>query len=296
MNRLLIAVFGCVVVYGAWAWTTAETNAVVRELVSVAALQLESEESIDGDCIIDPPDPVVTTYESLFATNRQAQLPYWNQWTPADRKTAFENFLAETSRGVSHEGISADRALLFCLERDFAGALIPARDMLLSTNVSADCRSVAASVYTKFAMPTEERTRFVEAIITNKIVLVDDRARLLWKYGRNKEREVRSNLVLGLCEALERDYDAGMTNLVVQGASMLYRSVDEPYNAYHLDRLFLKVFPSYATSSNRLEVAMLGMRPGLRSGVVNDAGINIFSAITNQLLNAAQPLPVVDGL
>ena len=70
MNRLLIAVFGCVVVYGAWAWTTAETNAVVRELVSVAALQLESEESIDGDCIIDPPDPVVTTYESLFATNR----------------------------------------------------------------------------------------------------------------------------------------------------------------------------------------------------------------------------------
>jgi hypothetical protein len=296
MNRLLIAVFGCVVVYGAWAWTTAETNAVVRELVSVAALQLESEESIDGDCIIDPPDPVVTTYESLFATNRQAQLPYWNQWTPADRKTAFENFLAETSRGVSHEGISADRALLFCLERDFAGALIPARDMLLSTNVSADCRSVAASVYTKFATPTEERTRFVEAIITNKIVLVDDRARLLWKYGRNKEREVRSNLVLGLCEALERDYDAGMTNLVVQGASMLYRSVDEPYNAYHLDRLFLKVFPSYATSSNRLEVAMLGMRPGLRSGVVNDAGINIFSAITNQLLNAAQPLPVVDGL
>lgn len=296
MNRLLIAVFGCVVVYGAWAWTTAETNAVVRELVSVAALQLESEESIDGDCIIDPPDPVVTTYESLFATNRQAQLPYWNQWTPADRKTAFENFLAETSRGVSHEGISADRALLFCLERDFAGALIPARDMLLSTNVSADCRSVAASVYTKFATPTEERTRFVEAIITNKIVLVDDRARLLWKYGRNKEREVRSNLVLGLCEALERDYDAGMTNLVVQGASMLYRSVDEPYNTYHLDRLFLKVFPSYATSSNRLEVAMLGMRPGLRSGVVNDAGINIFSAITNQLLNAAQPLPVVDGL
>lgn len=296
MNRLLIAVFGCVVVYGAWAWTTAETNAVVRELVSVAALQLESEESIDGDCIIDPPDPVVTTYESLFATNRQAQLPYWNQWTPADRKTAFENFLAETSRGVSHEGISADRALLFCLERDFAGALIPARDMLLSTNVSADCRSVAASVYTKFATPTEERTRFVEAIITNKIVLVDDRARLLWKYGRNKEREVRSNLVLGLCEALERDYDAGMTNLVVQGASMLYRSVDEPYNAYHLDQLFLKVFPSYATSSNRLEVAMLGMRPGLRSGVVNDAGINIFSAITNQLLNAAQPLPVVDGL
>ena len=296
MNRLLIAVFGCVVVYGAWAWTTAETNAVVRELVSVAALQLESEESIDGDCIIDPPDPVVTTYESLFATNRQAQLPYWNQWTPADRKTAFENFLAETSRGVSHEGISADRALLFCLERDFAGALIPARDMLLSTNVSADCRSVAASVYTKFATPTEERTRFVEAIITNKIVLVDDRARLLWKYGRNKEREVRSNLVLGLCEALERDYDAGMTNLVVQGASMLYRSVDEPYNAYDLDRLFLKVFPSYETSSNRLEVAMLGMRPGLRSGVVNDAGINIFSAITNQLLNAAQPLPVVDGL
>ena len=296
MRYVCIAMLFSFAISSAWAWTEAETNAVVRELVAVAALQLESEESIESDCIIDPPEPVVTTYESLFATNRQAQLPYWNQWTPADRKTAFENFLAETSRGVSHEGISADRALLFCLDRDFAGALIPARDMLLSTNISADCRSVAASIYTKFAAPTEERTRFVEAIITNKIALVDDHARLLWKYGRNKEREVRSNRVLGLCEALERDYDAGMTNLVVQGASMLYRSVDEPYNAYDLDRLFLKVFPSYATSSNRLEVAMLGMRTGLHSGVVNDAGINVFSPITNQLLNAAQPLPVVGGL
>lgn len=296
MNRLLIVVFGCAVIHDACAWTTAETNAVVRELVAVAALQLESEESIESDCIIDPPRPAVTTYESLFATNRQTQLPYWNQWTPSDRKTAFENFLAETSRGVSHEGIPADKALLFCLNRDFAGALIPARDMLLSTNVSADCRSVAASIYTKFAAPTEERTRFVEAIITNKIALVDDRARFLWNCGRNKERAVRHELVAGLCEALGRDYDAGFTNLTIHSSAMLYHSVDEPYNAYDLDRLFLKVFPSYATSSNRLEVAMLGMRTGLHGGVVNDAGINVFSAITNQLLNATPPLPAVDGL
>lgn len=280
----------------ALAWTEAETNAVVHEIVDIARRQLESESSIGSDNIVLPPVPEVETFDDLFLTERQTQLSFWSQWTPAERRTAFENFLAAASRGVSYEGIPADRALLFCLNKEFAGAFIPARDMLLSTNVSADCRSVAASVYTKFAVPTEERTRFVEAIITNKISLADDHARLLWKYGLNKEREVRSNLIFGLCEALERDYDAGMTNLVVHGASMLYHRVDEPYNAYDLDRLLLKVFPTYAASSNRLEVAMLGMRTGLHSGVVNDAGTNIFSAITNQLLNATQPLPVVDGL
>ena len=113
MRYICIAMLFSFAISSACAWTTAETNAVVRELVAVAALQLESEESIESDCIIDPPRPAVTTYESLFATNRQTQLPYWNQWTPSGRKTAFENFLAETSRGVSHEGIPADKALLF---------------------------------------------------------------------------------------------------------------------------------------------------------------------------------------
>jgi len=296
MNRLLIMVFGCAVIHDVWAWTAAETNAVVRELVAVAALQLESEESVESDCIIDPPNPIVTAYESLFATNRQTQLPYWNQWTPAERRTAFENFLSETAQGISYEGIPADRALQFCLDREFAGAFVPARDMLLSTNVSADCRIVAAGIYTKFAAPTEERTRFVEAIITNKIVLADSRARFLWGCGLNMERAVRHELVAGLCETLERDYDAGFTNLAIQGSAMLYRSVDEPYNAYDLDCLFLKVFPSYATSSNRLCVAMLGMQAGLQGGIVNESGVNVFSQITNQLLNAAQPLPAVDGL
>lgn len=296
MNRFLIAIIVGAAMLNAQAWTAAETNAVVRELVATAALQLESEESIESDCIIDPPEPAVTTYESLFATNRQTQLPYWNQWTPADRKTAFENFLAETSRGVSYEGIPADRALLFCRDRDFAGAFIPARDMLTATNVSSECRSVAASIYTKFATPTEERTRFVESLITNKIVFANSYAEFRWNHGLNKERAVRSSLILGFCEALERDYDAGMTNLVVQGASMLYRCADEPYNAYDMDKLFLKVFPPYAVSSNRLVVARLGLMPGLREGVLDDSGVNFFSSITNQLLNAAQPLPVVDGL
>jgi len=277
-------------------WTEAETNAVVREMVGIAQRQLESEASIGSDNIVFPPVPEVETFDDLFLTERQTQLSFWSQWTPAERRTAFENFLAETSVGVSHEGIPADWALLFCLDKEFAGAFIPARDMLLSTNVSADCRSVAASIYTKFAAPSEERTWFVESIITNKITFVDDHARLLWNCGRNKERAVRHDLVVGLCEALGRDYDAGFTNLTMHGSAMLYRNVDEPYNAYDLDRLFLKVFPSYETSSNRLEVALLGMRAGLHGGVVNDAGINVFSAITNQLLNAAQPLPVVDGL
>ena len=296
MNRFMTAIIVGAAMLKAQAWTAAETNAVVRELVAIAALQLESEESIESDCIVDPPEPAVTTYESLFAANWQTQLPYWNQWTSAERRSAFENFLYETSRGVTHTEIPAEKAFLFCLDRDFAGAFIPARDMLTATNVSAECRSVAASIYTKFAAPTDERTRFVESLITNKIVFANSRAEFLWNYGLNKERTVRSNLILGFCEALERDYDAGMTNLVVQGASMLYRCADEPYNAYDMDKLFLKVFPPYSVSSNRLVVAMLGLKPGLNGGVLDESGVNIFSPITNQLLNAVQPLPEVEGL
>lgn len=296
MNRFLIAVMLSAAVHTAQAWTVAETNAVVRELVSIAALQLESEASIESDCIIDPPTPAVTTYESLFATNRQARLPYWNQWTSAERQIAFENFLYETSRGVSHAEIPADKAFLFCLDRDFAGAFIPARDVLTATNVAVECRSVAASIYTKFAAPTENRTRFVESLLTNKVVYADKRAKFLWDVGLDGERAVRCNLVMGLCEALGRDYDAGFTDVVMRASSMLYRNADEPYNAYDMDQLFLKVFPSYAVSSNRLVVAMLGLKPGLNEGVADDSGVNVFSPITNQLLNATQPLPVVEGL
>jgi len=38
------------------------------------------------------------------------------------------------------------------------------------------------------------------------------------------------------------------------------------------------------------------LKPGLNEGVVDDSGVNVFSPITNQLLNATQPLPVVEGL
>ena len=76
-------------------WTEAETNAVVREMVGIAQRQLESEASIGSDNIVFPPVPEVETFDDLFLTERQTQLSFWSQWTPAERRTAFENFLAD---------------------------------------------------------------------------------------------------------------------------------------------------------------------------------------------------------
>lgn len=87
-------------------------------------------------------------------------------------------------------------------------------------------------------------------------------------------------------------YDAGQTNLARNGAVALYHGLSDHVGARSLDALLLRVFPGYAASSNRLRVATLA----LASDPSEEWTSGYFANITNQLLNATQPLPTVDGL
>lgn len=87
-------------------------------------------------------------------------------------------------------------------------------------------------------------------------------------------------------------YDAGQTNLARSGAVALYHGLSDHVGARSLDVLLLLVFPDYAVSSNRLRVATLA----LASDPSEEWTSGYFANITNQLLNATQPLPTVDGL
>ena len=87
-------------------------------------------------------------------------------------------------------------------------------------------------------------------------------------------------------------YDAGQTNLATNGAAILYRGLSVGIEAPSVDALLLRIYPDYAVSSNRLWVAELALGNEQSRAYV----ANYFAPITNALLNAEQPLPVVEGL
>ena len=275
----------------AWAWTEAETNDVVCTLIGVAHAQEESDASIDSDNIILPPVPEVESFDDLFVTDRQTDLAFWSQWTPEERKAAFDNFLMSIPSGESSRyGASELVALDFCISKDYTNVLDVAQAILQSTNVTADCKISASVAFAKFAAPTEERNRFAESFLTNRVVFANKYARSRWMHSR--ERWVMPSIFIEMSHALSRDCDAGRTALARSGAAMLYRNLDEPICARYLDDLLMKTHSGYGTSSNRLAIACMAL-DSQQTGEFDEAH---FIGITNQLLNAEQPLPVVEGL
>ncbi len=273
------------------AWTDVETNAVVQSLVCVARRQLDSESSIGSDNIILPPVPEVESFDDLFVSERVSTLPYWGQWTPADRKAAFTNFVEEIPAGTaSRYGASEIDALRFCFRKDYTNSLGLATAILQSPVASAGCKIEAAVAFSRIAPPSEDRNNFVLGIVTNRVTFTNKYARAKWMHSQ--DRWVIPALFYEMCGALSRDYDAGCTNIATSGAAILCCNLQEQYCARVLDEMMVKVYPAYVISSNRLAIACAA----IDSGEI-DAGVKgYFIDVTNQLLNAAQPLPVVDGL
>ncbi len=285
---IVIAVFAIRQSYG---WTDVETNAVVQSLVCVARRQLDSESSIGSDNIILPPEPEVESFDDLFVSERASTLPYWGQWTPTDRKSAFTNFVEEIPAGTaSRYGASVIDALRFCFRKDYTNSLGLAMAILQSPVASASCKIEAATAFSRLAPPSEDRNNFVFGIVTNRVTFTNKYDRARWMHSQ--ERWVVPALFYEMCDALSRDYDAGCTNIAQSGAAILYRNLQEQYCSKELDEMMVKVYPTYVISLNRLVIAC----KAIDSGEIDVGVKGYFIDVTNQLLNAAQPLPVVDGL
>lgn len=99
----------------------------------------------------------------------------------------------------------------------------------------------------------------------------------------------KRDIVNAFAERLETQSGRPTANAI----SLLFRNRNESCStAMAFDRLFVARVPGYAQSSNRLETAQMILANPNSWDFQN----NYFITITNQLHNATQPLPAIEGL
>jgi len=295
---IVITALASVLATSALAWTEAETNSVAHELIRLYGYRtsVERQNWLKAGNVIDcgMVDGVMEelprferiawpTAEDLFGYEMSTNVPGWNEWTSSDRRNAFAKFLsglANCNWAIVQplEIEDAVNALELCRGLGCTNTTPVAKKMTMSVSAPMPVRIAAAQLYFELAGDKLERDALAEAIVTNN-------------HARDT-RLLREGVYALQCNALSEDYDLNHTNGVHESARMLYSNLEFPSRAVDLDALLLKIYPTYSMSSNRLVVAQKGLsnnRPARSS-------VEYFSPITNQLLNATQPLPVVDGL
>ena len=296
--KTIITALVFVLATSALAWTEAETNSVVHELIRLYGNRaaVERQNWLKAGNVIDcgSVDGVMEelprferiawpTAEDLFGYEMSTNVPGWNEWSSSDRRNAFGKFIS----GLTNcnwavvqqlEIEDAVNALELCRGLGCTNATPVAKEMTMSVDAPMSVRIAAAQLYFELSGNQLERDALTEAIVTNKHV--------------QDTRLFREGVYALQCNALSEDYDENRTNGVHESARMLYSNLEFPSRAVDLDALLLKIYPTYSMSSNRLVVA----QKGLSNNRPARSLVEYFSPITNQLLNAAQPLPVVDGL
>ena len=296
--KTIITALVFVLATSALAWTEAETNSVVHELIRLYGHRaaVERQNWLKAGNVIDcgSVDGVMEelprferiawpTAEDLFGYEMSTNVPGWNEWSSSDRRNAFGKFIS----GLTNcnwavvqqlEIEDAVNALELCRGLGCTNATPVAKEMTMSVDAPMSVRIAAAQLYFELSGNQLERDALTEAIVTNKHV--------------QDTRLFREGVYALQCNALSEDYDENRTNGVHESARMLYSNLEFPSRAEDLDALLLKIYPTYSMSSNRLVVA----QKGLSNNRPARSLVEYFSPITNRLLNAAQPLPVVDGL
>ena len=263
-----------------YAWTEAETNEVGLALASVIALTPEDCELVDyGGNDDEPLDEPFPTFGSLF----EESFPCAQDWTPEAKRAAFFHYL-DTLPSLVTNGVFcgdewyASSALGFCRAKGDSSTLPSALRVIAAVHMPKSCQNEAVGILGKWGQASESMNDCLSSVVTNGDCLTDHYA--------------RKNLYYDYCLKLGDAYDAGSTNLARSGAAVLYRGVRNHSGAYCIDALLLRLYPEYAASSNRLHVAMRALSTDPKDEWANGS----FIAITNALLNAEQPLPVVEGL
>ena len=298
MRCICIAMLFSFAISSALAWTEAETNSVAHELIRLYGYRtsVERQNWLKAGNVIDCGlvDGVMEelprceriawpTAEDLFGYEMSTNVPGWNEWSSSDRRIAFGKFISGLTNcnwAVVQQLEIEDvvNALELCRGLGCTNATTVAKDMTMSVGAPMPVRIAAAQLYFEFAGDQLERDALAEAVVTNKHV--------------QETRLLREGVYALQCNALSEDYDVNHTNGVHESVRMLYSNLEFPSRAVDLDVLLLKIYPTYSMSSNRLVVA----QKGLSNNRPARSLVEYFSPITNQLLNAAQPLPVVDGL
>ncbi len=265
-----------------FAHSEAETN----QLIETVVLQLRYSEP--GGCQPRPKgDPVpedddqfeYLTMEALFnppAPGDGCQEPYGN-WSAEERKLAFDSYLSDLTSATNmteKEMIQAHYALLCSMERGYTNAIDAVYSIIRSP--TSPLKSAAWDAVLNVAEPSEEMNDFASVAVTNDVMLS----------GLNK-----TTFYHEYSRMLALAYDKGKVSIARDGAKILYLAAEKGTANRFLDQLLVKCYPSYAISSNRLAYTELAI-----GDATNDWWTSYFTTLTNQLHQAAQPLPVVPEL
>lgn len=258
--------------------TEEEERLVVRELVLNIQRSSEWNDLILDSASTNAIQRTYTSYEDLFSENLH-DTQVGSNWTVAERRAAFEHFLdaiPELSTNGLYATIVPDAgiALGFCVEFSYTNSLEVAKRII--STPSSVARNAAMSAVRAFATADANMNGFVEGIMTNGVVVSErTRGELLSSYAR----------------ILERDRLTCDRQTFSNGVRIVCNAVSGAQGAFAVDHLLLTAYPDYSTSSNRLVIAAMALTDASRMSEPRRVMVHdYFTPVTNQLINATQPL------
>ena len=269
MKFIAAGVFALAMLRCSNAYTPAETNRVLWQLVNIASPHVDNLDDVRrGVGCVDTRTP-----RKFF--NLQVD----GDWTPREKKAAFDAFLEGMGRhDYSNETNDyrsvTELAVTQCAFMHYTVALPWIKDLILNPTCSHRVRMRAIRDVVSMMEPNLENTRYVEDVFTNVAVFAFKERGLL------SDKYINGMLVgttNGQC-AVSISEDA---------AARFYshRKMDSAGGMF-FDKLFSIGIDGYSTSSNRMDFALFM----LNHSDCNRYDRHHFTSITNQLLSSGLPL------
>lgn len=207
-----------------------------------------------------------------------------NGWTRADCEMAFDKYCTWVSTNDMTTFSIDDAAIAKCMvgqceDMNYTNAVDTIRTYAM--NPTALNRSAAIGAAVRLGGVDAASAVFIETFATNRMgVSAHEISYAIGEYC-DKLKSIDTN-------------DVAAVEVQCGCARFFYANRANLSCAYALDALLVQSFPGYAASSNRLDYA-LSVLSWSDNNQWRDLH-NHFVAVTNALLNAAQPLPAVEGL
>lgn len=251
------------------AYTTAETNRVVRGMLFHAMSYYNHDNFMNGNICVQGSSP--DTWEGFLGQSRDGQ------WSFEERKNAFDWYLSTLG--------SIDCKALPWMDQAFVRTALSRCDVLNYTNAAVSIRALALNpqgvhrqkaieLYLKFAPTDEPTTTFVETIMTNVV-------------GYSLRERGAACGIYGYRLCLFSPTNAVELATKTRAVEMFCRNRNVDCAAAHIfDMLLVSNVVNYAASSNRLDTLM----NMLSYEKLNEKSRRGFINVTNQLLSSGQPL------
>ena len=271
MNYILSILIMLVIHYG-YAYTPAETNDVVRGMLS-RLVWIGSHDNFpaDGKIVIPGAGESPDTWEGFLGRVHDGR------WTTEERKCAFDWYLSTLGTIDCQALSSMDQKLVYaalgrCSVFNYTNA-VPSL-CALALNPKGIYRDEAIGLSLKLSPIEDTTTTFVETVMTNVVGFgLLERETACGEYGYR------------LC--LSNPTNANSRAIKSRAVAMFYRNRNVDIAAAHvIDMLLVSNVVNYATSSNRLET-LVHM---LSDVELDDVSRREFSAITNKMQSSDQPL------